>query len=57
VAAVDLIADGASEKRGCLRGGRVEAVEIGEAVGSMKRVDPHGELVRAAKAIGTCFGD
>jgi hypothetical protein len=42
---------------GCVRGGRVEAVEIGDAVGSMKRVDPHGELVRVAKAIGTCFGD
>lgn len=31
---------------------------IGQArVGKQKHVDPNGELVKAAKAIGVCFGD
>ena len=31
---------------------------IGDAkFGKQKRVDPDGELVRAAKSIGVCFGD
>ena len=31
---------------------------IGDAkFGKQKRVDPNGELIRAAKAIGVCFGD
>ena len=31
---------------------------IGDAkFGKQKRVDPNGELVRAAKAVGVCFGD
>jgi 6-phosphofructokinase 1 len=57
VAAVELIAKGSFGKMVCLRGGRVEAVDIAEAVGAMKCVDPNGELVRVACAIGMCFGD
>jgi phosphofructokinase-like protein len=57
VAAVELIAEGAFGKMVCLRGGRVEAVNIAEAVGAMKCVDPNGELVRVARATGMCFGD
>jgi len=57
VAAVELIAAGGFGRMVCLRGGRVEAVDIAEAVGAMKYVDPNGELVRVARAIGMCFGD
>ena len=57
VAAVDLIAQGGFGKMVCLRGTHIEAVDIAEAVGAMKRVDPNGELVRTARAIGMCFGD
>jgi ATP-dependent phosphofructokinase / diphosphate-dependent phosphofructokinase len=57
VAAVELIKSGGFGKMVCLRGGRVEAVDIAEAVGSMKCVDPNGELVRVARAVGICFGD
>jgi ATP-dependent phosphofructokinase / diphosphate-dependent phosphofructokinase len=57
VAAVELIAAGSFGKMVCLRGGRVEAVDIAEAVDAIKCVDPNGELVRVARAIGMCFGD
>jgi phosphofructokinase-like protein len=57
VAAVDLIAQGKFGKMVCLRGERVEAVEIAEAVGRTKLVDPNGELVNTARAVGICFGD
>jgi len=57
VAAVELIANGGFGKMVCLRAGKVQAVDISEAVGAMKCVDPNGEMVRTAKAIGTCFGD
>ena len=33
------------------------SVDIGDAVGQLKSVDPQGELVSAARAIGICFGD
>jgi hypothetical protein len=40
-----------------LRGGCVVPVNISEAVGRMKSVDPKGEIVSMAKSIGVCFGD
>ena len=55
--AVELIARGDFGKMVALRGARIETVDIAEAVGAMKRVDPQGELVRIAKAVGVCFGD
>ncbi|MFB3812924.1 MAG: 6-phosphofructokinase [Terriglobales bacterium] len=57
VAAVDLIAEGCFGRMVCLRNGQIESVPIAEAVGVMKKVDPNGQLVRIAKAIGVCFGD
>jgi ATP-dependent phosphofructokinase / diphosphate-dependent phosphofructokinase len=57
VAAVDLIAEGGFGKMVCLRGGRIEAVDIGEAIGKLKTVDPNGQMVQMAKAIGISFGD
>ena len=32
-------------------------VDIAHAIGKMKAVDPQGELVRTARAIGISFGD
>jgi 6-phosphofructokinase 1 len=57
VAAVDLIAQGGFGKMVCLRKERIEAVEIAQAIGQLKRVDPNGQLVQTAKAIGICFGE
>ena len=57
VAAVDLIAQGGFGKMVCLRNARIESVNIADAVGQLRTVDPQGELVRTARAIGICFGD
>jgi 6-phosphofructokinase 1 len=57
VAAVDLIAQGGFGKMVCLRNERIEAVSIADAVGQLKTVNPHGEIVNTARAIGICFGD
>lgn len=57
VAAVDLIAEGGFGKMVCLRNERIEAVDIARAIGHLKTVDPNGELVCTARAIGICFGD
>ncbi len=56
VAAVNLIAQ---EKFGymvCLRGREIGEVEIEEAVGKLKKVDPNGQLIRAAEQLGIEFG-
>ena len=57
VAAVDLIAEGGFGKMVCLQQECIRAVSIADAVGKMKTVDPHGEMVSAARAIGISFGD
>lgn len=57
VAAVELIARGQFGRMVCLREARIQSVDISEAVGKMKSVDPHGELVTMAKSIGISFGD
>jgi len=57
VAAVDLIAEGGFGKMVCLRNERIEAVDIAQAIGKLKTVDPAGQLVQMAKAIGISFGD
>jgi len=40
-----------------LRNANIEAVDITEAIGKLKTVDPKGQLVQMAKAIGISFGD
>jgi hypothetical protein len=40
-----------------LRNERIEAVDIAEAMGRLKTVDPHGQMVHTARAVGICFGD
>jgi 6-phosphofructokinase 1 len=57
VGAVDLIAAGGFGKMVCLQQESIRAVTIADAVGKMKAVDPQGEIVRAARAIGISFGD
>jgi len=57
VAATDLIAEGAFGKMVCLRNATIESVAISDAIGHLKKVDPKGEMVRAARAVGICFGD
>ena len=57
VAAVDLIANRGFGKMVCLQQQKIKAVDIADAVGQMKAVDPQGELVRTARAIGISFGD
>ena len=57
VAAVDLIAQGVFGKMVRLKNECVDSVDIAEAIGKMKSVDPQGELVRTARAIGISFGD
>jgi ATP-dependent phosphofructokinase / diphosphate-dependent phosphofructokinase len=57
VAAVELVAAGQFGKMVCLRADRIHAVDIAEAIGQLKQVDPEGELVHAARSIGICFGD
>jgi 6-phosphofructokinase 1 len=57
VAAVDLIARGEFGKMVCLRNAKIECVPIVDAIGKLKIVDPLGELVKTARAIGISFGD
>ncbi|MBZ5706893.1 MAG: 6-phosphofructokinase [Acidobacteriia bacterium] len=57
VAAVDLIAQGGFGKMVCLRNAHIEAVDIADAIGHLKVVDPHADLVCTARALGICFGD
>jgi phosphofructokinase-like protein len=56
-AAVDLIARGEFGKMVAVRGDRIVSVDIAEAIGRMKAVDPAGELVATAKSVGIGFGD
>jgi 6-phosphofructokinase 1 len=57
VKAVELIATGQFGHMVALRGEHVIAVDIETACGQVKLVNPEGDLVRTAKAIGVCFGD
>jgi 6-phosphofructokinase 1 len=57
VAAVDLIAEGGFGKMVALRAGSIVAVDVARAIGHLKSVQPEGELVRTARAIGIGFGD
>jgi ATP-dependent phosphofructokinase / diphosphate-dependent phosphofructokinase len=57
VAAVELIARGEFGRMVCLRGTKIQSVRLDEAVGAQNLVDPQGDKVRAARAIGITFGD
>jgi 6-phosphofructokinase 1 len=57
VAATDLIAKGRFGKMVCLQNASIQCVDIADAIGKLKVVDPQGEMVQTARAIGICFGD
>jgi 6-phosphofructokinase 1 len=57
VAAVDLIASGGFGMMVALQGDSIVAVDVAHAVGHLKSVNPNGEVVRTARAIGIGFGD
>jgi 6-phosphofructokinase 1 len=57
VAAVDLIASGGFGMMVALRGESIVSVDLAHAIGHLKSVDPQGEMVRTARAIGIGFGD
>lgn len=56
VAAVRLIEQERFGRMVCFRDYRIDSVKIGDAVGAFKAVDPHGQLVGTAEAIGIEFG-
>jgi 6-phosphofructokinase 1 len=57
VAAVDLIAAGGFGMMVALHGESIISVDMAHAIGHLKSVDPRGDMVRAARAIGIGFGD
>jgi 6-phosphofructokinase 1 len=57
VHAVDLVARGEFNRMVCLRGTRIESVPLEKALEAMKLVEPDSEIIHAARAIGTTFGD
>jgi ATP-dependent phosphofructokinase / diphosphate-dependent phosphofructokinase len=57
VAAVDLVAAGGFGMMVALHGDSVISVDVAHAIGQLKSVNPNGEVVRAARAIGIGFGD
>ncbi len=57
VEAARLVASGESGRMVSLHGTEVDSVPLLEAVKQIRRVDPQSQVVRAARAVGTCFGD
>ncbi|HEY1657941.1 MAG TPA: ATP-dependent 6-phosphofructokinase [Candidatus Sulfotelmatobacter sp.] len=57
VAAVDLIAAGGFGMMVALHGDSIVSVDVAHAIGQLKSVNPTGEVVRTARAIGIGFGD
>ena len=56
VEAVNLVAEGKYGSMVCLRGRRIESAPITAAIHGLKRVNPHGQLVRTAEALGIELG-
>jgi 6-phosphofructokinase 1 len=57
VGAVELIAREKFGEMVCLCGTRISSVPIARAVETLKLVPPDSELIAAARAVGTAFGD
>ncbi|HEY4681968.1 MAG TPA: ATP-dependent 6-phosphofructokinase [Candidatus Acidoferrales bacterium] len=57
VAAVNLVARGDFGKMVALRGTQIISVDLREATGKTKLVDPGGEKVSMARSLGISFGD
>jgi len=54
--AVDLIAKGRFGEMICLHNNKISSIPITDAVNQLKLVDPDGDLVRTAEAVGISFG-
>jgi 6-phosphofructokinase 1 len=54
---VELAKDGEFGKMVSYQAYHVDSVTIEEAVDKVRRVDPDGEVVNTARAIGICMGD
>jgi 6-phosphofructokinase 1 len=57
VAAVELLDRGELDRMVALRGTEITSVPVSEVADKLRRVDPDSELVRAARSVGTSFGD
>ncbi|MGH4139533.1 6-phosphofructokinase [Clostridium sp.] len=57
VAAVDLIDAGKFGNMVCLTGNKISYAHLENVIGDTKNVNPNGELVKVARAIGISFGD
>lgn len=57
VAAVELVARGEFGKMVCLQSGSIQSTPLEKAVGALKTVNPQGELVKTARALGISFGN
>ncbi|NER78169.1 MAG: ATP-dependent 6-phosphofructokinase, partial [Leptolyngbya sp. SIO1D8] len=57
VAATDLIAEGRFDRMVSWQNRRIVDVPIESAIAHYQAVDPHGTLVRTARAMGICLGD
>ncbi len=57
VAAVDLIAEGRCDRMVSWQHRQVVSVPIESAIAHYQAVDPHGTLVKTARAMGICLGD
>jgi len=56
VEAVNLVAEGKFGFMVCLKGRKIGAAPITDAIQGIKRVDPRGQLVRTAEALGIELG-
>jgi phosphofructokinase-like protein len=54
--AVELLMRGVRNHLVVLRGGRYSSIPLRRVAGRIRTVPPHHALVRAARAVGTCFG-
>jgi 6-phosphofructokinase 1 len=54
---VELVAAGEFGKMVAFTGPQVGGIKISDAVGKLKTVNPEGNLLRTARALGISFGD
>jgi ATP-dependent phosphofructokinase / diphosphate-dependent phosphofructokinase len=57
VEAARLVAAGQTGRMVSLHGTEVDSVPLEDAVRQIRRVDPNSQMIRAARSVGTCFGD
>lgn len=56
-AAMDLVAAGRYRRMVAIQKGRTTSIPLGSVAGKIKLVAADDEMVRAARSVGTCFGD